>query len=358
MRDVERRNATREEPQEPKGVIACLAAGFEVVAHHPALVVVPLLLDMFLWLGPRLSIAPVLMRAGELLTTALTAEGTGIEISQIQWIKLWLDQMMEQFNLFVALRPGPVIGVPTLMSSPMLLVEEGGASWPLPYARPEIIVSSAPATLGWGLGLAALGLGLTAIYTRAVGIAVIDDLEYPIDGPDGWIAVWQRLLGFVLTLLLFFIPASGITGLFIGVVGLVNGYIAQVLLMTLISFAFFFLFHLLFVVPGIVQLRRPPLQAIRESILLTQGNILSVAGLILLILVVSDGLNVVWRLPAPSSWTMAVGIIGHAFISAALTATLFVFYHERLGFLKMIQNLYQKHQKEIKEIGAQSGTEV
>ena len=348
----------QEEPQEPKGVLACLTAGFEVVAHHPILVAVPLLLDLFLWLGPRLSVKPILIRARDLLTTALTAEGTGLEISQIQWVRLWLDQMMEQFNLFAALRPGPVIGVPSLMSSPMLLMEEGGASWPLPYARPEIIVSSALAALGWSLGLAALGLGLTAIYTRAVGIAVIDDLEYPVDGPDGWIAIWQRLLGFVLSLLLFFIPVGGIAALFVGVVGLISGYIAQVLLMTLISFAFFFLFHLLFVVPGIVQLRRQALQAIRESILLTQGNILSVAGLILLILVVSDGLNVVWRLPEPSSWTMAVGIIGHAFVSAALTATLFVFYHERLGLLKMIKNLYQKHQKEIKEIGAQSGTEV
>ena len=329
-----------------------------MVAHHPMLVAVPLLLDLFLWLGPRLSIEPVLAHAGELLTTALTAEGTGIEVSQIQWVRLWLDQMMEQFNLFVALQPGPVIGVPSLMSNPTLLIEEGGASWPLPYARPEIVVSSTLAALGWSLGLAALGLGLNAIYVRAVGIAVIDDLAYPVDGPDGWIAVWQRIVGFVLSLILLFIPIGGIAGFLIALVGLISGYIAQVLLMTLISFAFFLLFHLLFVVPGLVQLRRQALQAIRESILMTQGNILSVAGLILLILVVSDGLNVVWRLPEPSSWTMAVGIIGHAFVSAALTATLFVFYHERLGLLKMIKNLYQKHQKEIKEIGAQSGTEV
>ena len=322
------------------------------------LIAIPLLLDLFLWLGPRLSIEPVLVRAGELLTTALAAEGTGIEVSQIQWVRLWLDQMMEQFNLFVALQPGPVIGVPSLMSSPTLLIEEGGASWPLPYARPEIVVSSALAALGWSLGLAALGLGLNAIYVRAVGIAVIDDLAYPVDGPDGWIAVWQRIGGFVLSLILLFIPIGGIAGFLVALVGLISGYIAQVLLMTLISFAFFLLFHLLFVVPGLVQLRRQALPAIRESILLTQGNILSVAGLILLILVVSDGLNVVWRLPEPSSWTMAVGIIGHAFVSAALTATLFVFYHERLGLLKMIKNLYQKRQKEIKEIGAQSGTEV
>jgi hypothetical protein len=322
------------------------------------LIAIPLLLDLFLWLGPRLSIEPVLVRAGELLTTALAAEGTGIEVSQIQWVRLWLDQMMEQFNLFVALQPGPVIGVPSLMSSPTLLIEEGGASWPLPYARPEIVVSSALAALGWSLGLAALGLGLNAIYMRAVGIAVIDDLAYPVDGPDGWIAVWQRIGGFVLSLILLFIPIGGIAGFLIALVGLISGYIAQVLLMTLISFAFFLLFHLLFVVPGLVQLRRQALPAIRESILLTQGNILSVAGLILLILVVSDGLNVVWRLPEPSSWTMAVGIIGHAFVSAALTATLFVFYHERLGLLKKIKNLYQKRQKEIKEIGAQSGTEV
>ncbi len=42
------------------GPLACITTGFEVVARAPWLAVLPLLLDLFLWLGPRLSVAPIL----------------------------------------------------------------------------------------------------------------------------------------------------------------------------------------------------------------------------------------------------------------------------------------------------------
>jgi len=37
----------------PIGILASLAAGFDRIAARPALILPPLLLDLFLWLGPR-----------------------------------------------------------------------------------------------------------------------------------------------------------------------------------------------------------------------------------------------------------------------------------------------------------------
>ena len=91
------------------------------------------------------------------------------------------------------------------------------------------------------------------------------------------------------------------------------------------SMVMFIAFHLVFVVPGMVQLQRSPFRAIQESLLLTRGDFIGVTFLILLILVISQGFAVVWKLPDPATWANAIGIAGHAFVSTALTAALFVF---------------------------------
>ena len=95
----------------------------------------------------------------------------------------------------------------------------------------------------------------------------------------------------------------------------------------------------MFTVPGIVQLRRGWFQAIKESLLLTRSDFLNVTFLLLLIFVISRGLNYVWTLPEFNSWSAAIGLAGHAFVSTALTAALFIFYQERLNFLEVLQQI-------------------
>ena len=104
--------------------------------------------------------------------------------------------------------------------------------------------------------------------------------------------------------------------------------------------------HLLFTVPGIVQLRRGLLQAVRESLLLTRADFMGVVFLVGLILVISRGMNFVWMLPEPESWATVVGLGGHAFVSTALTAGLFVFYQERLRYLEVMKQIFAAKAKE------------
>ena len=44
----------------PPGVIGSLKAGFEAVSSHVILISIPFLVDVFLWLGPRLGVSKVL----------------------------------------------------------------------------------------------------------------------------------------------------------------------------------------------------------------------------------------------------------------------------------------------------------
>ena len=50
-------------PTPPLGVIDSLGHGLQAVVTHLPLLILPLLLDLFLWLGPQLSIAPLLSQA-------------------------------------------------------------------------------------------------------------------------------------------------------------------------------------------------------------------------------------------------------------------------------------------------------
>ena len=42
-------------PTPPVGVIESISRGFEMVAGHLGLILLPILLDLFLWMGPRVS---------------------------------------------------------------------------------------------------------------------------------------------------------------------------------------------------------------------------------------------------------------------------------------------------------------
>jgi len=91
--------------------------------------------------------------------------------------------------------------------------------------------------------------------------------------------------------------------------------------------------HLLFVVPGVLVGGRGLLRAIWESILLIHTQFSSVVGLVLLVVVISQGLGFVWSLPSGDSWSLLIGILGNGCIATGLTAALFVFYQERVGQL-------------------------
>ena len=74
--------------------------------------------------------------------------------------------------------------------------------------------------------------------------------------------------------------------------------------------------------------------------MLTRADFPATLGLLLVILVISQGLNFVWKTPEPESWATLVGIVGHAVVSTALITKLFIFYQERVAYLKMLRQVY------------------
>ncbi len=320
---------TKEEPRQPLGILACLAAGFEITARHPMTLTVPLLLDVFLWLGPRLSLSPLFLATERFFRQMFWTEGMA-GLPEVQQTSLLLTQMFNdlaaRFNLFSALIPAPLLGVPTLMASRMTLDRPLGP-------RAEMVVASVLIAMFLGIVLPLLGMGLSALYLRSVGRRVMDEMETPLSGPQTFLVLWGQFILLALIALAIVATMSMVGLSFAALIYLLSAGLAFFVVTLLFSLIMFAVFHLVFAIPGMVQLKHSPFPAIRESILLIRGDFANVTFLVLLILIISRGFNVVWALPDPATWANLIGIAGHAFVSTALTATLFVFYQDRLNFL-------------------------
>jgi hypothetical protein len=107
--------------------------------------------------------------------------------------------------------------------------------------------------------------------------------------------------------------------------------IGQIALLALIIFAgllIWLLIPLVFSPHGIIVNRYTIWVSMRESIRLTRWTLPTTSLLLLCILLLSEGLNMVWSLPEETSWWTLVGIVGHAFVSTSLLAASFVYYRD------------------------------
>jgi len=304
------KNTAEQESPIPRGIIATLTAGFEFTAAHLWLIVLPSLLDLFFWLGPRLSVSGLADR-----TLAILLGEPATEEAAAQLLEL-----ASSVNLFTALSV-PLIGVPALM---------GGA---IPEQTPLVAqVHEIGSMFQWlliFLALTLFGFLLAAVYLNLVGLSMRSDQEETLDLPTFSAQVLKstlRLVGlgvvFLILLVLIWLPLLPIAFL----VGLIAGS-----LFVLVLFVGFALVatYLSLSVPSIVLHGRPLLRSVWDSVRLVQRHALQTLNLLLIIILISGGTNLLWHMADDGSWVTLVSIAGHGFISTALVAAIFVFYEDR-----------------------------
>src|SRR3990172_5408969 len=96
----------------PPGIIGSIRAGFDAITAHIGLILLPLALDLLLWLGPRVSserlMQPVMDEMGRLAPSA------GLSAADMQSMIEMYTELLGRLNLLIALRTLPV-GVSSLM---------------------------------------------------------------------------------------------------------------------------------------------------------------------------------------------------------------------------------------------------
>ncbi|MFO7664977.1 MAG: hypothetical protein R6X18_20645 [Chloroflexota bacterium] len=300
----------------PRGVLATLSAGFDLATRYLWLMAIPALLDIFLWIGPRLSFRPLI----DTLISSFPTEATVMDPRPM------LEAIAPFLNQFSYLSV-TLLGVPALMA---------GLSPEQTPITPVVIEST-----GWAAWIGTLALfTLLGLFLAAVYFSLIAAMMRRIAGPDEetdsskplllWIGrTWVRLIAlallFILLILAILLPFS-----------LVAGFIA-LLSQTLATFVLIGAFILMvslgifmgYTPQGMTLNPRNFLPAVSESVQLFQRYLSPALTLLFIIFTARRLLS--WILLAADSgtWVTAVNILAHAYISTALVAALFIFYRDR-----------------------------
>lgn len=308
----------------PPALFPSITAGFEAIASNIHLIALPVLVDLLLWFGPRLRVLDLVMpsfrQAAEELSKLTSAEmAQGLSAAQELW-----QVFFERFNLAAFLRSFPV-GVPSLMAGESPLENPLGLS---AIIEVNTLASALLAVLVFYL----LGTTLGSIYFHLVARSTGGEQEHLTLGNLGWKALQSVLLTLILlvVLVLFSIPSTFLMGIFVWI----NPALAQIALFMLVIVLLWLLIPLLFAPHGIFASGQSAMMAVLNSIRLVRFY-LPQTGLFLLVLVlIGQGLDLLWRIPAHQSWMLLVGILGHAFISTSLLAASFAYYRGGMQWMQ------------------------
>ena len=318
------------ESTRPMGVIGCLTAGFEVLSRNVGLLGLPVSFDILLWLGPRLSVEPVARSVISFLRSYAPQDPEAA--SQIALSVQLLEQFAERFNLV------SLLGLFPLLSSPSLLAGAGrGGVSPLGDAH-VIRVGSTLGLIGWAMLLVPIGIMVGFLYLNSVarrvhalgtglGDGVLESTRGGVLGRFGRTVLFAgALLVGGTTFGVFWMILVGLTSSFAQPLALLVWLVG-------LGLGSYLALHLMFVMQGVLLGERGLLRSLWESVLMIRMQFLPVIGLLLAVMLIRQGLDLVWSLPSEDSWSLLVGILGHACVATGLTAGTFVFYRERVGQL-------------------------
>jgi hypothetical protein len=311
---------------QPSGVIETLSAGFSAVHRQLWVLLLPVLLDVFLWLGPHVSYSPLV---GPAVTSASEwtrqvalgprrAPRNPDLLLAVDQTRQWLIAQSDEVNGMDALTWGPIaVPNPAALPSPNEDLAFVSGWW------------EGAALLGASIGL---GLLLGGWFYGGLAAASTGSRGGPLDAGRSTPRAVVDVLGLVALLigtgLLLGVPVVLLIG-FTAVVSPPVAILGSVLLAAGLLFA---VIHLFFAVDAIFVSGAGPLSAVQRSVVLVRRNLRPSVALIVLTWLILAGMARVWDVLATtmqSPYGVALGILGNAYIASGLIAAGMIFYIQR-----------------------------
>jgi len=310
----------------PPGVIASLKAGFDTIAANIILILFPLGLDIFLWLGPRLRVNRLFEPSLISFSQRVALSDFSVDqISAMQFSVKDFSTMLRDFNLFSVLRTFPV-GIFSLMS--------GVIPIDTPLGKPESFHVETGVTfmlwIGFLLFAGWVGGGL---YFYWVANTINQS------GGTGKVNIGKAILQTIflslvwaLILLVLGTPVM----IVLSILELISPAFAQVMLLIFAMLSMWLLVPFFFMPHGVFVKNQNALMSILSSLRMARFTLPTSSLFVLTIILIALGMNFLWAIPDTGSWMALVGIAGHAFVTTSLLAASFIYYRDINAWLQTV----------------------
>jgi hypothetical protein len=120
---------------------------------------------------------------------------------------------------------------------------------------------------------------------------------------------------------------------------LISPFLAQAVLLLILFSAIWFLVPLIFSPHGIFLCGQSVLNAMVTSTRVVRFSLPGTGLFLMMMIILYQGLDLLWRVPPDSSWMALVGILGHAFIATGLLAASFFYYRGGLAYAQSLRKI-------------------
>lgn len=305
------------------GVIDCLSAGFRFLGWRLELVIIPVALDLLLWLAPQFTITPMTADlAGWYRSLGATSDLPMDAVTMTQQVADSIDALGQGFNLLSALVSTTLLHVPSLLA--------GGV---VPSPLPAIPMTTPAEALVFWLVFSLLGLLFGVVYLGLLA------RRLPIGGMSGMavgafvgavIRQWIQVIGFVLIVFLALIAIYVPLSVGIAFFSVLSPALASFLALASGGVTLVIFFYLYFATAGIVMDNLSAPAAISRSVTLVRTNFLPTLGFVAVSMIIGVGITLLMmQLANLALWAVTPAIVISAYIGTGLAMALLVYYRTR-----------------------------
>ncbi len=309
-----------------------MSQGFASVNRRPLLVLVPILLNLYLWFGAQLSFAPLVERASGFMSRieASTTRPNEMTIPTSEILsRLGEVDMRQQLAVLNYM--------PTLLLNVVATAGDEGEGMPMVQSLPQPIdpkrtdtieVASVGGALLAFILINSIALPLSALFLGYAGAAVRPELP-----AEQWLRQIPRIVLVILgyaAVITGVALAIGLPFLFITALLLTMNTSLGIFAMSLLFIIWFWVnIYIGFAREAIVISGLGPLRAIYASFNVVRRNFWGTLGFLLIAFVITAGGGVIWQILSGSTPGMILAIIGSSYIGSGLAVARMAFYQDR-----------------------------
>lgn len=308
------------------GIIETLSAGFSLINRRLWLLSIPVLLDLLLWMGPEVSIAPFITRA-LLGYQSLVTQAAGDLGPQSQVAPEDAGQVLEQIRQVAEpLEQSNLLGILAWQMPSIVRDTSQGLG-----LKTTFYVEDGKTLLMALMSLAASGLLLASVFLSALAQFVRGERIAIGNFIVNIFSNWAKFAAYFLLMAMALAILVPLALVLTGAIGLASPVVASFVGAIFSGAMMWVALYLFFANDAIFVTRSGPLGAVRNSISVVRRNFWPSLGIFGIINVILWGTPLAWRLVMGHPLGIVASIVGNAYIATGLTAASMIYYRQRYG---------------------------